>query len=78
MQTRLYPQTLPPGYAFDLFFPVEALPPWNPKAGEAMGISILVNDNDGDYRKRAAQLNAGEEPMGRPGIWPLMVLEEGL
>lgn len=66
------------GYAFDLFFPVEALPPWNPKAGEAMGISILVNDNDGDYRKRAAQLNAGEEPMGRPGIWPLMVLEEGL
>ena len=39
---------------------------------------LLVNDNDGDYRKRAAQLNAGEEPMGRPGIWPLMVLEKGL
>ena len=57
---------------------MEALPPWNPKAGEAMGISILVNDNDGDYRKRAAQLNAGEEPMGRPGIWPLMVLAKGL
>lgn len=63
------------GWRMDLKLPLEALPPIILEKGRAIGLSVLVNDNDGDYRKRSCYLSEGSEPMGRPNTWPLMILE---
>jgi len=63
------------GWRMDLKLPLEALPPLVLEKGRAVGISVLVNDNDGDYRKRSCYLSEGPEPMGRPNTWPLMILD---
>ncbi|HEY3333428.1 MAG TPA: sugar-binding protein [Capsulimonadaceae bacterium] len=63
------------GYDFECAIPVGDLVPMRLKAGNVFGFAVLVNDNDGDYRKRGLTLTPnGTEPFGHPELYPVFVL----
>lgn len=63
------------GYDIEAAIPATELVPLRLKAGNVFGFAVLVNDNDGDYRKRGVTLTPpGTEPFGRPDLYPVVVL----
>ncbi|MEK6795918.1 MAG: sugar-binding protein [Spirochaetota bacterium] len=65
------------GYVVEAFFPAYTLPLLDLKKGSVMGLSLLVNDNDGDGRKQGVTLGPkGTEPYGYPWLWRLVKLGE--
>jgi len=60
---------------YEVALPLKDLYPVQLKAGEKFGFAPLVNDDDGDYRKRALTLTpAGTEPSNRPDLYPTVIL----
>lgn len=60
---------------YELALPLRELQPLKLAAGTVCGLAILVNDRDGDYRKRALTMTpAGTEPHMHPELFPLWVL----
>ena len=60
---------------YELALPVKDLNPVQLKAGQKFGFAPLINDDDGDYRKRALTLTpAGTEPSNRPDLFPTVIL----
>ncbi|MBI4976532.1 MAG: hypothetical protein HZC28_03575 [Spirochaetes bacterium] len=58
------------GYALEMAFPRAVLPYLELQGGSVFGISLLVNDNDGDGRKQGVTLGPkGTEPFKNPSIW---------
>lgn len=50
--------------------PPAALPALDLQPGSVCGLSLLINDDDGQGRKRGLTLGpAGTEPIGRPWLW---------
>ncbi|MCK6487091.1 MAG: hypothetical protein L6R48_01910 [Planctomycetes bacterium] len=51
-------------------FPPAALPQVELRPGHVLGLSLLINDDDGQGRKQGLTLGpAGSEPHGRPWLW---------
>ncbi|MDR3707505.1 MAG: carbohydrate binding domain-containing protein [Capsulimonadaceae bacterium] len=62
------------GYNVEAAIPAGDVVPLSLKEGNVFGFAALVNDNDGDYRKRGLTLTPqGTEPFGRPDLYPLFV-----
>lgn len=60
---------------YELALPLRELQPLKLAPGAVCGLAILVNDRDGDYRKRALTMTpAGTEPYMHPELFPLWVL----
>jgi len=60
---------------YELVLPVKDLNPIQLKEGQKFGFAPLINDDDGDYRKRALTLTpAGTEPSNRPDLFPTVIL----
>ena len=58
------------GYVYEAFFPSFTLPFLALKGGSVMGISLIVNDNDGAGRKQGLTLGPkGTEPFSAPFLW---------
>lgn len=58
------------GYAVEVFFPAFTLPVLPFKTGSRLGLSLLINDNDGSGRKQGLTLGPkGTEPFSDPWIW---------
>lgn len=66
------------GYTiYETAFPLRQIAPVNLKAGTIFGFALIVNDHDGDYRKRGLTLTpAGTEPHMRPDLYPVIILTE--
>ncbi len=64
------------GYVYKVALPLRELAPINLLPGSLFGFALIINDNDGDYRKRGLSLTPnGTEPHMRPDLYPVMVLE---
>lgn len=64
------------GYVCEIALPKREIMPVNLSNGSSFGFSMIVNDNDGEYRKRGLCLTLdGNEPYMRPDQYPVMVLE---
>jgi len=63
------------GYIYDLILPQRAILPVVLKKGSATGMSLLLNDNDADYRKRGLSLNPRTEPFQYPEHYPVMQMK---
>ncbi|MDZ4197983.1 MAG: sugar-binding protein, partial [Kiritimatiellia bacterium] len=64
------------GFIFEIAFPKETLPFLDLAPGSVFGLSLLVNDNDGDGRKPGLTLGPkGTEPFNQPAIWKAVRLE---
>jgi len=63
------------GYVVEISFPVKELAPIRFENGSSFGFAALVNDNDGDYRKRALGMTPGKEPHLNPDLYPLLILK---
>ena len=60
---------------YELALPMKELNPIQLKAGEKFGFAPLINDDDGDYRKRALTLTPpGTEPSNHPELYPTVIL----
>ena len=60
---------------YELVLPVKDLNPIQLKEGQKFGFAPLINDDDGDYRKRALTLTpSGTEPSNRPDLFPTVIL----
>ena len=60
---------------YEVAFPMTDLNPIQLKEGVKFGFAPLINDDDGDYRKRSLTLTpAGTEPSNRPDLYPTVVL----
>ena len=61
---------------YEIALPIRELNPIQQlKAGTIFGFTPLVNDDDGDYRKSGLKLyERGDEPMGRPNLYPAVIL----
>lgn len=64
----------PDGYIYDLKLPQKTILPVKLKKGSSTGISLLLNDNDGDYRKRGLSLNPVVEPFRHPEYYPVLLM----
>lgn len=65
------------GYIIEAFFPSFTLPFLALKSGSVMGISLIVNDNDGSGRKQGLTLGPkGTEPFSSPFLWRCAELKE--
>jgi len=63
------------GYNVEAAFPAAEIVPMSLKPGSVFGFAVLVNDNDGDYRKHGLTLTPpGTEPFERPDLYPIFVL----
>jgi len=62
---------------YEMALPLGEISPLRLQKGACFGMGLLINDRDGDYRKRGLTLTpAGTEPCMRPDLWPLLILEE--
>ena len=60
---------------YEVAFPMKDVSPLKLKAGEKFGFSPLINDDDGDYRKRSLTLTpSGTEPSNHPELLPTVIL----
>ena len=60
---------------YEVALPMQDLNPIHLKAGEKFGFAPLINDDDGDYRKRALTLTPeGTEPSNHPELLPTVIL----
>lgn len=58
------------GWGCRASFPPAALPQIALRPGHVLGLSLLINDDDGQGRKQGLTLGpAGSEPHGRPWLW---------
>ncbi|MBL8995655.1 MAG: hypothetical protein JNM63_20070, partial [Spirochaetia bacterium] len=58
------------GYIVETFFPAFTLPILSFKAGSRLGVSLIINDNDGSGRKQGLTMGPkGTEPFSDPWIW---------
>ncbi len=63
------------GYLLEMDFPRKEIAPIKLEEGAIFGFSLLLNDNDGDYRKRGFTLSPPTlEPYQNPHAYPLMIL----
>lgn len=63
------------GYVVQLAIPEAELAPLTLKAGRVFNMSFIINDNDGDFRKRGLTLTPnGAEPFQHPELYPTVVL----
>jgi hypothetical protein len=70
-------RTIPGGYAYELAFPKDEIQPLRLADGNVFGSALMVNENDGDYRKRALTLTPpGTEPHRRPHLYPVFILTD--
>ena len=68
------------GYRFELGFPVRALLPFRPAVGRALGIGILLNNQNSDAKTPQSRLVWGlraELYNQLPARWPLVILTDG-
>jgi len=60
---------------YEVALPMKDLNPIQLKAGVKFGFAPLINDDDGDYRKRALTLTpSGTQPSNRPDLYPTVIL----
>ncbi len=65
----------PGGYIIQIAIPEAELAPLSLKPGSPFGFSFIINDNDGDFRKRGLVLSPdGTEPFKHPELYPSVVL----
>lgn len=65
----------PGGYVIQLAIPETELAPLALKPGAAFGLSFIINDSDGEFRKRGLTLTPeGTEPFMHPELFPAVVL----
>jgi hypothetical protein len=63
------------GYIVELAFPLRQIAPIQLREGDSFGFSVIVNDHDGDYRKRGLILNGGgSEPHLNPHLYPQLIM----
>ncbi|HEY3330608.1 MAG TPA: sugar-binding protein [Capsulimonadaceae bacterium] len=63
------------GYIVQLAIPEAELAPLSLKAGGVFNLSFIINDNDGEFRKRGLTLTPeGTEPYMHPELYPSVVL----
>ena len=61
---------------YELAIPWKEIAPVKASADTVFGFAVLINDCDGDYRKRALSVTPqGTEPYMRPDLYPLMILK---
>lgn len=59
------------GWSMTVSIPPEAMPGLRLAPGSRLGLSLLINDDDGDGRKPGLSLGpAGTEPYDNPWLWP--------
>jgi hypothetical protein len=64
------------GYVYEVALPLRELTPINLRPESSFGFALIINDNDGDYRKRGLSLTPnGTEPHMRPDLYSVMALE---
>jgi hypothetical protein len=64
------------GYNYELYFPAHVLPFLSFQSGSIFGLSLLINDNDGDGRKQGLTLGPqGTQPYMNPFIWRCVKLQ---
>ncbi|MEK6793456.1 MAG: sugar-binding protein [Spirochaetota bacterium] len=62
---------------YEIAIPARDIVPVNLRPDTIFGFAVIINDHDGDYRKRGLTLTpAGTEPYMRPDLYPVMVLEK--
>ncbi|MCK6490224.1 MAG: hypothetical protein L6R48_18210 [Planctomycetes bacterium] len=62
---------------YELAFPLREIQPVQLKAGAVLGLALLINDRDRDFRKRALTMTpAGTEPHQHPELFPAAILVE--
>jgi hypothetical protein len=65
----------PEGYDLVVIFPKKEIAPLSLEAGASFGFAVLVNDHDGDFRKRGLTLTPpGTEPNLSPHLYPIVIL----
>lgn len=64
------------GYVIEMALPAREIVPLPLKPGTVLGFAVLINDNDGQGRKRGLTLTpSGTEPYLHPDLYPTMILD---
>jgi hypothetical protein len=66
------------GYVYEVAFPAKNLMPFQLRAGNTLGLGLLLNDSDDPAEPMPASrlTNASAAPNNRPDLWPVVMLVE--